>query len=512
MKLHWNNKYVKWAVTIVGIFCTCLLFFYLLFFGKNFMTAINAAYKVLMPILFGCIMAYLLTPTINWFEKRLLNPIIKRFNPLIKEKFRPYIRAISIILTSLMYYIIIRMIITMLLSQIVPSVQNLANNFSEYWDNFLAWLDNLMNNKPEWLESLFSSYPEMEEQVMNIINNFSVEIMGYLNKTEVFLSKSGEFIKTISVSLFNLLKVLWNFVLGFIIAIYLMANKERYANQSKKIIYAFWERDKANVIINNFRFAHNTFIGFIIGKVIDSIIIGCLCFCGTTLIGTPYPALVSVVIGVTNVIPFFGPFLGAIPCSILILVVDITHPLNFVYFVIFILFLQQLDGNFIGPKILGDSTGLSSFWVIFAITLFGGILGIPGMIIGVPLFAIIYAAIKAHVNEKLYKKNFSTETEDYQNIECIDNNGYHYYDFTVTRNDKSFHSGSKYISSVEEWNFRYSKVNRDNADAFENMPVVISAMNVEGDPEHVKDAENKPPQEKKEEKVINDKKDIDKKE
>jgi len=472
MKLHWNNRYVKWAVTIVVIFCTCLLFFYLLFFGKNFLSALSAAYKVLMPILFGCIMAYLLTPTLNWMERRLLNPIIKHFKPIIKEKLRPYIRAISIVLTSLLYYLIIRMIITMLLSQIVPSIQNLASNFGEYWENFQIWLENLMTNKPAWLENLFASNPEMEEQVMNILNNFSVEIMDYLNQTELFISKSGEFIKTVSVSLFNLFKVLWNFVLGFIIAIYLLANKEKYANQSKKIIYAFWERDKANVIINNFRFAHNTFIGFIIGKVIDSIIIGCLCFCGTSLLNLPYAALVSVVIGVTNVIPFFGPFLGAIPCSILILVVDVTHPLNFIYFAIFILFLQQLDGNFIGPKILGDSTGLSSFWVIFAITLFGGIMGIPGMIIGVPLFAIIYAAIKAHVNEKLSKKSYTIETEQYQNIECIDDNGFHYYDFSKTRNDKTFHSGSKYISSVEEWNYRYAKVDRENAEAFESGAII----------------------------------------
>ena len=129
----------------------------------------------------------------------------------------------------------------------------------------------------------------------------------------------------------------------------------------------------------------------------------------------------------------------------------------FVYFVIFILFLQQLDGNFIGPKILGDSTGLSSFWVIFAITLFGGIMGIPGMIIGVPVFAIIYAAIKAHVNEKLYKKELTSKTEAYHDLECIDDDGLHYYDFSNSRNDKSFHSGSKYISNVEEWKYRYSE-------------------------------------------------------
>ena len=456
MKIRWNNRYVKWSCTIIITFCICLLFFYLLFFGNNIKLAFSNAYKVLMPILFGCIMAYLLTPTINWLEKRILNPILQKIKIKKKDKLKPYIRAISIILTSLLYYFIIRMIITMLLSQIVPSLQNLLNNFDNYWFNFQIWIKELLTKRPEWLDTIFANNPKIEEQILSVISNYSNELTGYLDKALVLLSKSGELLKTVSVSMFNVVKVLWNFVLGFIIAIYLLANKERYSNQAKKIIYAFWERDKANILINNFRFAHNTFIGFIIGKVIDSIIIGCLCFCGTSLMNTPYAALVSVVIGVTNVIPFFGPFLGAIPCLILIIVVDPTHPLNFVYFAIFILFLQQLDGNFIGPKILGDSTGLSSFWVIFAITLFGGVMGIPGMIIGVPVFAIIYAAIKSHVNERLYKKEFKTHTEDYHNIECIDNDGYHYYDFTETRTDKNFHSGSKYISNIEEWNYRYN--------------------------------------------------------
>lgn len=475
MKIRWNNRYVKWSCTIIVTFCICLLFYYLLFFGSNIKTAFGNAYKVLMPILFGCIMAYLLTPTINWLEKRILNPLVHKIKIKKKEIFKPYVRAISIVLTSLLYYFIIRMIITMLLSQIVPSVQNLLNNFEDYWANFRVWLEDFLSTRPAWLDALFANNPKIEEQILTVINDYSNELSGYLDKALLLISKSGEFLKTISVSIFNVLKVLWNFVLGFIIAIYLLANKERYSNQAKKVIYAFFERDKANVFINNCRFAHNTFIGFIIGKVIDSIIIGCLCFCGTSLMNTPYAALVSVVIGVTNVIPFFGPFLGAIPCLILIIVVDPTHPLNFVYFAIFILFLQQLDGNFIGPKILGDSTGLSSFWVIFAITLFGGIMGIPGMIIGVPLFAIIYAAIKAHVNEKLYKKEFKTKTEDYHNIECIDDSGYHYYDFTETRNDKIFHSGSKYISNTEEWCYRYNQ--RESAENIDS--TVILADNTE---------------------------------
>ena len=164
------------------------------------------------------------------------------------------------------------------------------------------------------------------------------------------------------------------------------------------------------------------------------------------------------VIGVTNVIPFFGPFLGAIPCAILVLVVDIAHPLNVVYFALFILALQQLDGNVIGPKILGESTGLSSFWVIFAITIFGGIFGIPGMIFGVPVFAIIYAAVKSHVNEALINKELNHKTDAYMNMEYIDEEGQVYtYDFINNSKDKEFHSGSKYISSVDEWNYRFSK-------------------------------------------------------
>lgn len=454
MKIHWNNKYVKWGLTVIIVFCTCLLFFYVLFFGSNIKSAMGSIYDILMPICFGGIMAYLLTPTLNWLERRILKPLIIKFKLDRFRKINGIMRAISIAVTVLIYYLIIQLLISMLLSQIVPSVENLISNFDGYWKNFMEWLHNLL-----------SVYPELEEYATTIINDYSMELATFVNDT--VLAKSSELIKTVSLSAFRVLKVLWNFVLGLIISIYLLASKEKYANQAKMIIYAIFHRDKANVIINNFRFAHNTFIGFIIGKVIDSIIIGCLCFAGTSLLQTPYAALVSVIVGCTNIVPFFGPFLGAIPSAILILVVTPTQPLNFVYFVLFILFLQQLDGNFIGPKILGDSTGLSSFWVIFAITLFGGFMGIPGMIIGVPLFAIIYAAIKSWVNEALIKKNLSHKTESYTDVDCIDEDGTIYtYDFKNKEDEpSSFHSGTKFISSVEEWRYCYNKKKEKEAAA-----------------------------------------------
>lgn len=445
MKPHLNNKYFKWSLAAVISFCVCLLFYYLLFHGTQFISAIKSVFDLILPVIFGAILAYLLTPTLNWMENKILIPLVKKLKCKDIKKAHKPIRFVGIILTSVIYILIIYLIIHMLLSQIIPSLENLVSNYEKYIDDFIIWIN-----------KVFSEYPEIEEYAINLVDKYTMEVVTFVNDT--ILTKSSELIKTISLSVISILGVAWDFVIGFIISIYLLTSKEKFANQSKKIVYAFWKREKANIIINNFRFAHNTFIGFVTGKVVDSIIIGCLCFAGTSILQTPYAALVSVIIGVTNVIPFFGPFLGAIPCAILILVVDVAHPLNVVYFAIFILILQQVDGNLIGPKILGESTGLSSFWVIFAITIFGGLFGIPGMIFGVPVFAIIHAAIKSHVNEALIKKELSHKTESYTNVECIDEDGTVYtYDFINKSKDKEFHSGSKYISSVDEWNYRYGK-------------------------------------------------------
>ena len=174
-----------------------------------------------------------------------------------------------------------------------------------------------------------------------------------------------------------------------------------------------FDRKAGNELITNFRFIHSTFIGFIGGKIIDSIIIGIICFICTSIIGTPYALLVSVIVGVTNVIPFFGPYIGAIPSTFLVLMVD---PKQALYFVILILIIQQFDGNILGPKILGDSTGLSGFWVIFAITIFGGLFGVPGMIVGVPIFAVFYAGVKSLVNRQLSKKGLPIQIQPYMTV------------------------------------------------------------------------------------------------
>jgi len=253
----------------------------------------------------------------------------------------------------------------------------------------------------------------------------------------------------VSLSVINVLALLWDFIIGVVIAIYVLISKEKFTGQAKKIAYAVFERDTANAVIRNFRFTHKTFIGFVSGKILDSIIIGILCFIGTTMLNTPYAVLVSVVIGVTNVIPFFGPFLGAIPCTILIFVVDPMHPLNVLYFVIFILALQQFDGNILGPRILGGSTGITGFWVIFSITVFGGLFGVIGMIIGVPIFAVIYAAIKSLVNASLQKKTMPSEIELYINLGSVDDDGFHEYVPDYKKNKIRSRKNKKKASAAE---------------------------------------------------------------
>ena len=413
MKIKINNNYVKWGLTAFAVVVASICFGYLLLNAESLLSGLGTIARLIMPILFGLLIAYLMTPIMNYTENRILIPWANRLKIKKNKTRRRSIRAISIIVTSVFVFAIVYILVAMMVSQIVPSIRNIIINSDTYVKNLGEWLNNVLENNPS-----------LEASVNSFLVQYSAEIDTWIN--ENVWTKASELIKSFSLGLFATVGVLWDFIIGYCIAIYLLAGKETFTGQAKKVVYALFSRETANKVIKNTRFTHKTFIGFLSGKVLDSIIIGILCFIGTSFLNTPYAALVSMVIGVTNVIPFFGPFIGAIPCSILIFVVDPMHPLNCLYFVIFIFLLQQFDGNVLGPKILGDSTGLTGFWVIFSITLFGGIIGIPGMIIGVPVFAVIYAACKSLVNTSLKKKLLTSKTKDYIRLEYIGKDGvYH---------------------------------------------------------------------------------------
>lgn len=441
MKFWMNNKYFRWGITALLVIVSSILFYYLLFHGIKIELAFKSAIDVLMPLIFGMSMAYLMTPVLNFTEYRIFIPLLNKCKIKESAKRRHFIRAISIIVTIFLFFTIIYSLIAMLVSQIVPSISNIVANFDIYLNNFIKWLDNLLSN----------DYPDIGNNLVKIVNNYSEDFESFLN--ENVLSKTSAFIKTISLSVINVFKLLWNVLLGLMISVYMLASKEKFAGQAKKLTYALFKTDTANIVINNFRFTHRTFIGFLSGKILDSIIIGFLCFVGTSILQTPYAILVSVVVGVTNVIPVFGPYLGAIPSIILIFVVDPMHPLNCVYFALFILILQQFDGNVLGPIILGDSTGLAGFWVIFSITLFGGLYGVMGMVVGVPVFAVIYAAIRSFINTLLKKKNIPYDTKAYINIAAIkDNEIYEYVPEYKIKKDKrpKKYFGKEFLYTMEQ--------------------------------------------------------------
>jgi predicted PurR-regulated permease PerM len=409
-----NNKYLLWGMTAFFVIAASMLFYYLIFMGSNIKSNLAALFDILMPVLFGLIMAYLLTPILNYVEYRILIPAADKLGIKENKKRKSVIRALGVLITALLFFMLIYGLTYMLLSQIVPSIINIIGNFDTYISNITKWITKLLEDNPD-----------LSSNVNYLIGKYSNEIEKWLNSS--VLTRTGGIIRYVSLSVIGMVKGLWNFIIGFVISIYVLASKEKFAGQAKKMVYSIFSRPIANNIIRDFRFTHKTFIGFISGKVVDSIIIGLLCFIGTTLLQTPYAALVSTVIGVTNIIPFFGPYIGAIPSAILVFVVDPSHPLNCVYFVIFILILQIFDGNVLGPKILGNSTGLTGFWVIFAITLFGGLFGVPGMIVGVPIFAVFYAAVKSLVNAALLKKNMPQETSAYMDVGYVDEEGFHEY-------------------------------------------------------------------------------------
>ena len=412
MKFKINNKYFKWGLTAFLVIAASIIFYYLMFHGSNIKAGIHAMTDILMPVVVGLVMAYLLTPVLNFIEDRIMIPLCNKWKIKESSKRNSIIRGICILITSFLFVALIYLLFAMVLSQIIPSLQNIIFNFDSYTDNFIKWLDKILKD-----------HPEVGSYVVKNVNKYSGELEKWMN--DLVFTKTSSLIKTVSLSVINVLGVLWDCIIGFIISIYVLASKEKFAGQAKKIIYALFEVDTANTVIRNFRFTHRTFIGFISGKIVDSVIIGILCFIGTSILHTPYAALVSVIIGVTNIIPFFGPYLGAIPSAILVFIVDPLHPLNCVYFLIFILALQQFDGNILGPKILGSSTGLTGFWVISSITLFGGLFGVLGMIIGVPIFAVIYAAIRSLINTMLQKKSLPAETKQYETLDYVDEEGFH---------------------------------------------------------------------------------------
>lgn len=380
------------AFVLAGI---CLILFYL---GVSHFYLISKALSfvadVLRPFIIAFIFAYLLNGPLNFFEKHL-NFIDK----IGKKPHRKIRRFVAIIITWIIAIAIITAFFSIIMPEVSQSIIDLANSLPDYFESAKSFIGSMIETY-DLDENMFQTFLEMEitpSGIMKLFNKYGKALLPQISSLANLTAQVGNF--------------MLDLLVAFIVSVYFMMSKEMLLAQGKKCIYAWMEQEKADRTVRVINITDEAFSGFLGGKILDSAIIGVLCFVGVSLLKFEYPLLISVIVGVTNIIPFFGPFIGAVPSGLLLLVINPWHAL---WFVVFIVGLQQLDGNVIGPKILGDSTGLPAIWTTFAICLGGGLLGIVGMIIGVPTFAVIYKLTKENVDGNLEKKNMPIDISKYE--------------------------------------------------------------------------------------------------
>ena len=374
-----------------GAIALSIIFFFLIYRFDGFGSAISTLTGILMPFIYGAVIAYLLKPVCNSIES-----FLRRFIP---EKMNGLINALSVALTILFGLLLVYALVMMIVPQLITSVTTLYYTAQANITRFMYWANHLefIENNEQIMELLNSAYAALNTNLDTWIKN-------------TLLPSMQNIVSGAAIGVLNVVTVAKNLIIGIIVAVYMLASRKRFVQQGKLVLHSIVRPRWAQLITEEVKYADRMFGGFINGKIMDSAIIGVLCYIGCLIFKFPSALLVSVIIGVTNVIPFFGPFIGAIPATLLIL---IQNPIKALWFVLFVLVLQQLDGNIIGPKILGNTTGLSSFWVLFAILLFGGLWGFVGMIVGVPLFAVIYDVIKKLVIHGLQRRQELTLLNSY---------------------------------------------------------------------------------------------------
>ena len=358
-----------------GAISLSILFFFLIYRFQGFGDAISKLTGILMPFIYGAVIAYLLKPVCNCVENFLRR--------LLPEKMGTAANMLAVAVSLLFGILVVYALIMMIVPQLITSVTTLYYTARNNLNDFVDWASHqeIIASNQKLLDFIETSYDNLQDTLDNLVRTKLVPSM------QSILSGAA-------LGVMSFVTFLKNIIIGVIVSVYLLASRKKFGQQCKMILYSLIKPRWADIILEEVLYADKMFGGFINGKILDSAIIGVLCYIACLIFKFPSALLVSVIIGVTNVIPFFGPFIGAIPATLLIL---IQNPIKALWFVLFVLVLQQVDGNIIGPKILGNTTGLSSFWVLFAILLFGGLWGFVGMIIGVPLFAVIYDVLKKFV-------------------------------------------------------------------------------------------------------------------
>lgn len=386
MKINWNNKYATISAYAILVICISILFFNAVSEIDSWINKTNEYIGILQPFIIGFVIAYLLNFLLKLYENKLFT--IGKLNNVKNKPKRAICTLLSYITAGLILYIFIQFV----MPKLVDSLSGLIEDIPRYIDKFIQVIDN-SSNELQINEEYVDIAKEKADEAVSFILNLGANLIPVI----------GNIVKIIASSI-------WNILLGIIISVYFLIGKEQFFALGKKITYAVLNKDRADSLMKLANRTNYTFGRYLSGMIIDSALIGTIMFFILTILKMPYAILIAVIIGCTNIIPVFGPFLGAIPSAIIILFVS---PIKAFWFLIIILVMQQIDGNIIAPKILGDSIGIGPFWILFSVVIAGNFFGLVGMVIGVPVFAIVYFVLKDIVEHKLKKKGLPTNTSNY---------------------------------------------------------------------------------------------------
>ncbi|MBQ8967516.1 AI-2E family transporter [Ruminococcus sp.] len=389
MKFYANKKYQTIAVYAAVVIAVNVLLVLALYNFSDIMKSVENLFVVLQPVIWGLVIAFLTNPIMDKTSK-LLRKLYKDDEQRAKSS--KFVKVISVIITELLFLGVVTGIVAIVVPELIKSIMEIFDNAGSIFESV-----------QKWINKIFRNYPSIEQAATQWLSEFNADIGTIYENLKPML-------ENILSGAWGLVTVVKNFLLGFIVSVYMLCSKEKLLAQIKKIIISVTRKRTCARIMSVCSQANTVFSGFITGKIIDSFIIGLICFIGLTIMGMPYATMISVLVGVTNIIPFFGPLIGAIPSALLILLIE---PNKFFIFIVFIIVLQQFDGNILGPKILGDSTGLPGFWVLISLLLFGGVFGFVGMVLAVPTSALIYSFIRSSVEDKLRRKKLPVATEYY---------------------------------------------------------------------------------------------------
>ncbi|MGN0651164.1 MAG: AI-2E family transporter [Oscillospiraceae bacterium] len=391
MRKRLNGRYLTISAYAAGTLIVVAIATAMIINFDKVMAYLGVVGTVLTPIIIGIFCAYLLNPLMDYIEKTLFKKWVN--NPQRKST----ARGLSLTITMITVVVFLVLLVVMIIPQLVSNVIKIFENMDSYIATVKSFIDEQFAGNPTMRDFLRTPLDDFGAFVQGIWNEYSKELMGFAGN--------------LANSLWALLDAMKNLLLGLIISIYLLAKKEMFISQAKKLLFAFFKVDRAQRILHICREASKKFLGSIIGKILEALIVAMICFVGCTILQLPYSLLISAIMFVFNLIPFIGPTIGCIPCALLLVLSD--KPITALWFLIFILILQNIDGNIIAPWILGDKTGLPAVWIVISILVGGGFFGMLGMFLGVPVCAVIYMLFKDFVEERLHKRDLPEETLDY---------------------------------------------------------------------------------------------------